>query len=62
MPYLLGDSTKAKEKLGWEPEVTFEELAKMMYDEDLAALQRSTRGIALEKMKTPEIDMYGGKK
>ncbi len=35
VPYLLGDSTKAKEKLGWEPEVTFEGLAKMMFEADL---------------------------
>ena len=34
VPYLLGDSTKAKNVLGWEPEVKFEELAKMMYDSD----------------------------
>ena len=62
VPYLLGDSSKAQEKLGWKPEVTFEELAKMMYNEDLASLQRSTRGIVMDKMRTPEIDMYGGKK
>tara|TARA_Y100000592_G_scaffold97990_1_gene169955 strand:- start:2834 stop:3805 length:972 start_codon:yes stop_codon:yes gene_type:complete len=34
VPLLLGDPTKAKEKLGWEPKVKFEALAKMMYDED----------------------------
>jgi GDPmannose 4,6-dehydratase len=38
VPLLLGDPTKAKEKLGWEPRVKFKELAKMMYDEDLRAL------------------------
>jgi len=27
---LIGDSTKAKEKLGWQPTVKFEELARMM--------------------------------
>jgi GDPmannose 4,6-dehydratase len=32
---LLGDSTKAKKKLGWEPKVTFTELARMMVDEDI---------------------------
>ena len=35
VPYLLGDSSKAREELGWEPEVTFNELAKMMYESDL---------------------------
>jgi GDPmannose 4,6-dehydratase len=32
---LLGDATKAKKGLGWEPKVTFKELAKMMVDEDI---------------------------
>ncbi|KAB2833823.1 MAG: GDP-mannose 4,6-dehydratase, partial [Candidatus Brocadia sp.] len=32
---LLGDSTKAKSKLGWVPKVSFEELVKEMVDEDL---------------------------
>jgi GDPmannose 4,6-dehydratase len=35
---LIGDPTKAKEKLGWQPSVTFEELVKLMVDSDLAAL------------------------
>jgi len=33
--YLLGDSTKAKDKLGWEPETTFNDLVKMMALSDL---------------------------
>ena len=32
---LLGDNTKAKEKLGWVPEVSFEEMVQMMVDRDL---------------------------
>ena len=32
---LLGDGTKAKEKLGWEPETSFEEMVQMMVDRDL---------------------------
>jgi len=38
VPLLLGDSTKARKKLGWEPKVNFDGLAKMMYDEDLKEL------------------------
>ena len=38
VPVLLGDSTKAKEKLGWEPEITLEELAMLMYENDLKFL------------------------
>ncbi|CAG0995414.1 MAG: GDP-mannose 4,6-dehydratase [Candidatus Methanoperedens sp.] len=32
---LLGDASKARRILGWKPEVTFEELVKMMVREDL---------------------------
>jgi GDPmannose 4,6-dehydratase len=40
VPLLLGDPTKAREKLGWEPKVKFKELARMMYDEDLKSIVR----------------------
>jgi GDPmannose 4,6-dehydratase len=33
--YLLADPRKAKERLGWEPKVTFEELVKIMVDSDM---------------------------
>ncbi len=36
---LVGDSSKAKRELGWEPEVGFEELVRMMVDSDLKLLQ-----------------------
>ena len=35
---LQGDATKARQRLGWEPLVSFEELVKMMVDADLARL------------------------
>lgn len=31
---LIGDASKAKEKLGWKPKVNFKQLVKMMVDED----------------------------
>ncbi len=37
---LLGDPTKAKEKLGWVPETSVEELAAMMVDHDLELASR----------------------
>ena len=37
---LLGDATKAREKLGWQPRVTFEALVDMMVDADLEAANR----------------------
>jgi GDPmannose 4,6-dehydratase len=32
---LIGDASKAKEKLGWTPAVSFEQLVEMMVDADL---------------------------
>lgn len=37
---LLGDPTKAKEKLGWVPEITFDELVTEMMREDLKDAER----------------------
>jgi GDPmannose 4,6-dehydratase len=37
--HLLGDSTKARQELGWKPKVGFDSLVKMMVDEDLARLE-----------------------
>lgn len=37
---LVGDATKARTKLGWEPTITFDELIHMMVDADLEALRR----------------------
>ena len=37
---LLGDATKAKEKLGWVPKISFNELVKEMIREDLRSAQR----------------------
>ena len=34
---LLADAAKAKEKLGWEPKVTFKELVRIMVDADMEA-------------------------
>jgi len=36
--YLLGDPTLAREELGWEPKVSFEELVAMMVDSDIAEI------------------------
>ncbi len=37
---LLGDPTKAKEQLGWEPEITVQEMCAEMVAEDLKVAQR----------------------
>ncbi len=35
---LVGDATKAKRQLGWEPKTSFEQLIRMMVDADLRLL------------------------
>jgi GDPmannose 4,6-dehydratase len=37
---LLGDATKAKQMLGWEPKITFRELVQEMVREDLKSAER----------------------
>jgi len=37
---LVGDSTRAKEKLGWEPKISFSQLVKEMVREDLKVAER----------------------
>ena len=37
---LLGDSSKAREKLGWEPETTFHQLVERMVDHELTTIQK----------------------
>ena len=34
---LVGDASKAREKLGWEPTITFEEMVKLLVDAELKA-------------------------
>ena len=34
--FLQGDYSKAKQKLGWEPKVNFDQLAEIMVKEDMA--------------------------
>ena len=38
VPLLLGDASKAKEKLNWEPKTKFKDLARLMYNQDLAEM------------------------
>ncbi len=45
---LVGDPSKAKRQLGWEPEVTFQQLVEMMVEADMERHQRALRnGIKL---------------
>jgi GDPmannose 4,6-dehydratase len=42
---LCGDATKAREQLGWEPTVTFDELVKIMVDADVKQLADERAGL-----------------
>ena len=38
MEHLIGDYTKAREQLGWEPRTSFEAMIRLMVDTDLELL------------------------
>ena len=40
---LLGDATKARQKLGWSPTATFEQLVDLMVDADLHLAESEAR-------------------
>jgi len=48
--HLIGDSTKARTKLGWKPSVDFASLVKMMVDADLGRVAAAPR--ALDRLST----------
>ena len=43
MDLLIGDPTKAKEKLGWEPKLRFKDLVRIMVEADLKLAERERR-------------------
>jgi GDPmannose 4,6-dehydratase len=47
---LLGDASKAKKILGWEPKVRFHELVRIMVDADMDSLSRKTAREHLGKL------------
>jgi GDPmannose 4,6-dehydratase len=52
---LLGDSTKAQEKLGWKPKVTFDQLIDMMVEADLelAKKEKTLLDAGYKNVKNP---------
>ncbi len=46
---LIGDASKAKRVLGWEPKVRFKELVQIMVDADLKLLSRDSAKESLGK-------------
>ncbi len=45
---LLGDASKVRDKLGWEPKVTFDDLVKLMTDYDLNLAQQEAEARELK--------------
>ena len=43
---LIGDASRAHEVLGWKPEISFDDLVRMMVDADLAALKAGSALLA----------------
>lgn len=48
---LLGDPKKAKEKLGWEPKITFGQMIREMVENDLAEAERELQLSAINKIR-----------
>jgi GDPmannose 4,6-dehydratase len=44
---LIGDASKAKKHLNWEPKTTFKELVRLMTEADVAALEQQMSGKAI---------------
>ena len=49
---LIGDPSKAKRDLGWEPRVRFEELVQIMVDADVEGARKEAHGLTYEGVKT----------
>ncbi len=47
---LCGDASKARAQLGWEPEVGFDALIRMMVDADLERVRRETEAAPLDSV------------
>ena len=55
--YLLADSSKAREKIGWNPKINFQQLAKIMVDADMEAMQLEPMGEGLKILEN-EFDEW----
>jgi GDPmannose 4,6-dehydratase len=55
--YLLGDASKARHQLGWQPKVTFRELSHLMVQEDLQGLMEMRQVQAFTVKRAHELMM-----
>lgn len=56
--YLLADSSKAREKLGWNPKINFQQLAKIMVDADMEAMGLESEGEGLKILEREFDDWH----
>jgi GDPmannose 4,6-dehydratase len=52
--HLVGDASKARQELGWEPEVSFESLISMMVDADIERLGRVSDNMGQARVRALE--------
>jgi GDPmannose 4,6-dehydratase len=52
---LLGDATKARQRLGWEPRVGFKELVRLMVDSDLELARKERAALSAQGDSTNRI-------
>jgi GDPmannose 4,6-dehydratase len=53
---LIGDASKAKRVLGWEPKVSFKELVRLMVDADVATLGQQDHEVFGDTERTPKLE------
>ncbi|MDX6445929.1 MAG: GDPmannose 4,6-dehydratase [Blastocatellia bacterium] len=56
---LLGDASKAREKLGWEPKVSFDDLVKLMTDYDLQLARQEAEARELKHSSASNTARWG---
>jgi GDPmannose 4,6-dehydratase len=56
---LLGDASKARSQLGWEPKVTFDELVKLMVDHDLELAKQEAQAGDRKKAGAKQAARWG---
>jgi len=54
---LIGDASKAKRVLGWEPKVSFRELVRLMVDADVAMLGHQEHEIFGDTDRAPSLEL-----
>jgi len=47
MSTLLGDASKARRELSWEPKITFDQLVKLMVDHDLRLARQESGAVEM---------------